>query len=206
MRADQFQPQLYDLSADVAELRDVSQENQQVAQQLATLLERYRQGDYSRELPPPPPPRQPEAPLESATGKVVRRELFAAMPSTPWVVVRGQWQVRDGVLRGGQKAGDRVGAALRCPLGFDDGDIEYELDMPPGASHTLRLQGSRKDDVFLIRISSRGLALLRQATEQEPRGAILLAEERLRLKPGDWAQVHVQFRGEQLSARRARPL
>ena len=200
LRADQFKPQLYDLNEDVAETSDAHADHRQVAKQLAALLDRYREGGYSRELPPPPPPRQPPVALKPVSGEVVRNERFDALPVAPWVTVRGQWSVRDGALRGSQKPGERIGAAMRAPLGISDGDIEYELALPLGTAHTLRLQGSQRDHVFLVHVSSRRLALLRQPTEGEPPGNIVLAEERLRLTPGDWSRIHVQFRGDEFAA------
>ena len=51
-RADEFHPQLYNLKDDPAETKDVSAGNPEVVKELKALLERYRQGGYSRELPP----------------------------------------------------------------------------------------------------------------------------------------------------------
>ncbi len=200
LRADQFQSQLYNLAVDVAEASDASAENPQVAQQMAALLERYRAGRYSRELPPPPPPRELPLPLEPVTGVVLRREHFDAVPDAPWVKVRGQWQVIGGALRGSQAAGEKIGAAMRVPLGINEGDIEYDLALPQGTSHTLRLQGSQPDHVFLVHVSAGRLALLRQPAEGEPSGSIVLSEQRLRLKPDDWSRIHIQFRRDEFSA------
>ena len=198
-RSDQFKPQLYDLHADIAEASEVGTGNLQVAQELAALLERYREGGYSRELPPPPPPRPQPAPLAPIAGKLVRSETFDSLPGAPWVQVRGLWTTKTGDLRGSQKPKDRGGAAIRCPLRISDGDILYELALPVATSHTLRIQGSQKDHVYLVSISPRRLAILRQPTENEPAGVIVLAEEKLRLSADDWAKVHVQFRGDELA-------
>ena len=51
-RADQFKRQLYDVNYDIGEVTDVSAKNPEVVKELETLLNRYRDGGYSRELPP----------------------------------------------------------------------------------------------------------------------------------------------------------
>ncbi len=200
LRADQFHSQLYDLRADVAETTDVTAGNPSTAAELSALLERYRAGGYSRELPPPPPPRQQPDPLKPVVGKVVCEETFEMLPDAPWVRVRGEWDARNGVLRGNQAAGERLGAAMRAPLALRDGDIQYQLSLPIGTHHSLRLQGGQRDHVYLVSISPRRLAILRQPRETEPAGNVVLDEARLRLKPGDWADVHVQFCDDELAA------
>jgi len=51
-RADEYRSQLYNLADDPAETKDVSAQNPGVVKELAALLDRYRDGGYSRELPP----------------------------------------------------------------------------------------------------------------------------------------------------------
>ena len=51
-RAAEFQPQLYHLQQDPAETTDVSATHPEVVQELSALLNRYRDGGYSREMPP----------------------------------------------------------------------------------------------------------------------------------------------------------
>jgi|ETNmetMinimDraft_15_1059895.scaffolds.fasta_scaffold04089_3 arylsulfatase A-like enzyme len=200
LRASQFEKQLYDLRADIAESADVTADHAQVANELAALLNRYRQGKYSRELPPPPPPKEPVAPLNPVSGKVVRTEKFDALPGSPWVKVRGRWTAKVGVLRGSQTAGERGPGAMRCPLKLRDADIQYELSLPLGARHSMRLQGSQKDHVFHVHVTHRYLSILRQPTEEEPTGNILMAREKLRLKPGAWAKLRIYLQADELAA------
>jgi arylsulfatase A-like enzyme len=200
IRATQFEPQLYNLQQDVAESRNVAGTNPEVATELQKLLNRYRDGAYSRELPPPSPPRRMPGPLEPIDGKIVRKVSFDKLPDAPWVLVRGQWTAGNGVLRGSQKGGERIGAAMRVPLDLADGDIGYQLLCPFGASHTLRLQGAERDLVYLVSISPRRVAISRQARETEAPGNKLLAEARLRLPPGKWADVRVRLGNDEIAA------
>jgi hypothetical protein len=201
LRADQFKSQLYELRTDAGECSDVATNHPETAKELENLLNRYREGGYSRELPPPAPPRETPAPLDPVAGKVLRREMFNALPGPPWTVVRGRWSAKAGVLRGSQKPPDKTGAAMRVPLGIRDGDIRYEVAVPFAASHRLRLQGSRRDHVWLVHVSPRRLAIVRQPAQGEPAGPIVMAEEKLRLGEGAWARVWVQLRGDQIAAR-----
>ncbi|MCF7848896.1 MAG: arylsulfatase [Kiritimatiellales bacterium] len=199
-RADQFKKQLYNLEEDVAESKDVASSHPEVAQQLEILLNRYRDGDYSRALPPPSPLPKTVEPLAPIQGKTVRQETFDKLPGEPWVVVRGQWSVKAGVLRGNQKGGDRSGAAMRAPLSLTDGDIQYKLTCPFTASHVLRVQGSQKDLVYLISISPRQLAIMRHARGNEAPGSKMMAETRLKLTPDEWADVRVHFNKDEIAA------
>jgi len=49
---DQFRSQLYDTVADPAETKDISAEHPEIVAELKDLLRRYRDGGFSRELPP----------------------------------------------------------------------------------------------------------------------------------------------------------
>ncbi len=121
LRADQFHSQLYDLAQDRSETTDVSSANPSVAAELAQLLERYREGGYSRELPPPPAVKPRAALLQEPVGSVVRRDTLDKLPDAPWVQVRGLWTVRDGALRGSMKGGEQGGAATALPAGIGRG-------------------------------------------------------------------------------------
>ncbi|MEQ8789549.1 MAG: arylsulfatase [Pirellulaceae bacterium] len=199
LRQDQFRTQLYDLSRDLAETTDVSKKYASIALELEALLNRYRDGGYSRRLPPPSPERAKPKPLPPAAGEVVRRESFKKLPGDPWVQVRGVWRAADGALRGSQAGGDRVGAALRAPLRQTSGDIEYDLSLPFTTSHSFRLQGSRRDFVFRITINPRGVAILRQPTDDETTGVEVLADQRLKLNADQWTHVRIHFDEEQLA-------
>jgi hypothetical protein len=200
-RKDQFKPQLYDLSADPGETTDVAAKYPGIAKELEELLNRYRDGGFSRELPAPSTkPKKVAVALAPVAGKPVFTANFTEAPGKPWVQVRGKWTAKDGVLRGSQDAGDRTGAALRTALQQAEGDIQYDLELPPGAAHTLRLQGSKTDVVFRVEITDRRVAIVRQPTGNEPPGVVVLADEKLRLTPAEWISVRVNFQGDQLTA------
>jgi len=193
-RSDQFKKQLYNIKEDKGETKDLLYENPEKAKQLEELLTRYREGAYSREMPPPPPPRKVAEPPAAVQGRLVRSENFEKMPPAPWTVVRGRWSAADGVLKGSQKGGDRIGAAIRVPLNLGNCDIQYKLRCPIDANHVLRVQSNQRDIIFLIYVSPRYLSIVKQQTGVAgTTGKVMLAEESASLTPGEWSDIHVQF-------------
>ena len=191
-RAIEFKPQLYNLKDDPAETTDVAAKNPEVVKRLSALLDRYRDGGYSREMPPVVAKPATAVALPPPATTVVLTNALDQVPDAPWVRVRGEWVAKDGVVWGSQKAGEQGPAALRCPMALPDGDISYEVFLPAGATHTLRLQGQTKEHVLLVLVSPGKLAV----TQQGERRA--LAETRASLPTGTWLPVRVSVRGQDL--------
>ncbi len=191
-RAEEYHPQLYDLQNDPAETKDVSAAHPDVVKELSGLLDRYREGGYSRELPPPVvKPAVPELP--PVAGKVVLDTAFDKVPGAPWVIVRGKWVAKDGAVWGSEKVADQVAAAMRYPLKQTDGDIQYELSLPAATAHTLRVAGKDKDQVLLIQVTSRRVAVTDQASGK------ILAQAPAKFAAKMWLPVRACFRGNELS-------
>lgn len=191
-RAEEYRPQLYDLQTDPAETKDVSADHPEVVKELSALLERYRDGGYSRALPPPvAKPASPEMPPPA--GRVLVETAFDAVPASPWVQVRGKWVARDGAVWGSEKPSDQSVAALRHPFMQTDGDIAYEVNLPAAAAHTLRIAGKDVDRVLLIQISARRVAITEQGTDK------ILAQSPARFEAGTWQPVRACFRGSDLT-------
>ncbi len=199
-RKDQFHPQLYNLVNDVAETKDVSGEHPEVAKELEQLLNRYRDGGFSRELPPEAASKPQEKPVPEVSGTVVRQDDFREALDSSWVKVRGDWNLREGVLRGTQGGGDAQVAALRAPLQLTDCLIEYELELPELATHSLRLQGAKQDVVFRIEVNGQRLAIVKQPSATEKQGNTVLASQRLKLVPGAWVKLRVVIQGDEIFA------
>ncbi|MBM3858932.1 MAG: arylsulfatase [Verrucomicrobia bacterium] len=190
-RADEFRAQLYNLQDDPAETKDVSAQHPDVVKELVALLDRYRDGDYSRELPPVVVKPKVTIELPPVADKMVLTAAFDKVPGAPWNVVRGKWIAKDGAVWGTEKPSDKAVAAFRHPLALKDGDVQYELSLPPGASHTLRFAKDR-DRVVHIQISSRKIAITDLATGK------VLAESPAKLAPNTWLPVRACFRGNDL--------
>lgn len=195
-RAAEFHPQLYNLKDDPGETRDVSAEHPEVARELETLLTRYREGGYSRALPPVVA-KPAEMELPSLLSTPVVEEPFATAPQAPWVLVRGRWEAQAGVVRASPKG--EGPAALRHPVSLTDADWQYEVSVPPGGSHVLRVQGRESSHVLLIHVSARRIAISRQPIPGEPPGKAATGVQRaVTLKSDSWIPVRVALRGPQI--------
>ncbi len=197
-RADQFKPQLYDIVEDEQETQNLASTHPDIATRLDALITRYREGGYSRELPPAP---------ESATS-TVKLALVASsefkpldlnlLLRRPAVNAQGQWRVTDGELHGSTERRQRDPVQLGIPLRTSDGDITYEVNCPAEACHSLRLNTG--EAVYMVMVSQRWLAIIKYPDQTEPELKTVLAQSRIELGPDEWARVHVQMRGNELSA------
>lgn len=201
-RTDQYKKQLYNIREDIGETRDSLFEHPEKSRQLEALLNRYREGTYSRELPPPPPPKEKVAPPGPVGGQLFYRGSFDKDPPDRWTVVRGRWTTADGVLKGSQRGGEPTGAAVRMPLKLTNCDIQYKLSCPIDASHILRVQSHQKDIVFLVYVSPRHLSIVKQKIGVPgTTGKVTLAEETASLSPGEWSDVHIQFINNEIAVK-----
>ncbi len=196
-RAGEFQAQLYNLQDDPAETRDVSAAHPEVAQELAALLDRYRDGGFSRELPPVKPrPKPPAAILPPLDGAAVMQEPLSAVPGQPWEVLRGDWTARDQALWGVQQRGDDQPATLRSPLALTDGTLQYELNFGNADRHSLRIHTAGNQHSFRIVVSPEQIEIAKNPSAGEGREqTVPLARERLQLKRGEWYTLRVKFQG-----------
>jgi hypothetical protein len=108
------------------------------------------------------------------------------------VLVRGKWVAKAGAVWGTEKSADQIAAALRSPLALTEGDIQYELQLPPATANTLRIQCRERAQVILVKISSRRISITDEASA-------VLAQTPARFKPGTWLPVRVCIRGRELS-------
>lgn len=191
-RAEEYRAQLYDLKNDPAETKDVSAAHPDVVKELSGLLERYRNGGYSREMPPPTAQHAADQ-LPPVAEKVVLNAAFDNVPGAPWVLVRGKWVAKEGAVWGSEKAADQAVAAMRYPLSQIDGDIRYELSLPPACAHTLRIANKVQDQVLLIQISSRRVAITDQASGK------IYGQSPAKFPANKWLPVRACFRGNELA-------
>jgi arylsulfatase A len=195
--ADEFRPQLYNVQDDPAETTDVSAAHPEVVKELQSLLERYREGGYSRELPPAPAkPKTTATELLPLSGQVVLNDALARVPGEPWVQVRGKWAAKDSALWASQKPGEQQPAALRAPLAITDGAIQYELSLPAATVHTVRVQCQDRNHVFRIEVSSHNLTIIRNATDANGSGSSdVLTRQPVKLQAGTWYPIRITFAG-----------
>ncbi|MEI7730972.1 MAG: sulfatase-like hydrolase/transferase [Verrucomicrobiota bacterium] len=196
-RAEEYKPQLYNLVSDPAETNDVSAANPELVKEFRALLERYRNGGYSRELPPIMEKAKPVvAVLPAPTGRITLNAEFQTMPVAPWAVTRGQWSAKDGGVWGLQKPGDEQGACLHGPLTITNGTIQYEINFKGANRHSLRVETGDRQHSFRIEIARAYVGLTKNPSrgegvdQTEP-----LARKPLKLESGQWYPVRITCQG-----------
>lgn len=199
-RADQFHPQLYNLQDDPAETKDVSEQHPEVVAELRKLLNRYRDGGYSRELPPVivKPAAVKTVPLVPIEGTVVIDEPLTKIPDKLWIASDGDWQTKDSGLWAIQKSGKNKPAMLRVPVEITNGTIEYEVNFRGANRISLRIETSERKGSFRIVVSPKLLELAKNPSQGESKDAVeLLARKSLKLDSNQWYPVRVTFKGNE---------
>ncbi|HPM82180.1 MAG TPA: hypothetical protein PLF81_15845, partial [Candidatus Anammoximicrobium sp.] len=195
--------------------RQASAEHPEVAQKLAALLDRYRDGGYSRELPPVTSrPKVQAVELPPLDGAVVIQEPLNAMPEKPWAALRGTWTVRDEAVWGAQDRGDQQPATLRRGLPITDGTLQYEINFGDAGRHSLRIHTAGNRHSFRIVISPSQIEIAKNPSAGEGQDQVIpLARERLQLKRGQWHTLRLSFKGTEavaqiagVTARAAHPI
>jgi hypothetical protein len=188
-RAIQFRRQLYDLGSDVAESQDLSAEQPTVVAELESLLNRYRDGGYSRELPPagvkPKAAIPPLPPLTNAEPVDLARFRGAG------------WTQREGVWAG---AADAKGAPLGGPLALADGVFEFQIRLGEADRHSLRIHTAGNTHSFRIVLSRAFLEIAKNPSKGEAADQVLpLGKTRVKFKADDWLEMRLTFRGDELT-------
>jgi len=198
-RADEFKPQLYNVQDDPAETKDVSAEHPEVVKELSALLNRYRDGGYSREMPPVIKKKAEQvAVLPALTGEVVLDEPLSVMPTNPWAVTRGNWTAKDGGVWGTQKGAADQGATLRVPVKLTNETIDYQIQFQSANRHSLRIECGNKAGSFRIEVSRTHVGLTKNPGAGEGKDKTEpLARKALDLKPSVWYPVRITFKGSE---------
>jgi arylsulfatase A-like enzyme len=198
--ADEFKPQLYNVKDDPSETRDLSASHPEVAKQLSALLNRYRDGGYSRELPPIVEKKPEQAALlPPASGTTVLEASLETLPGKPWAVVRGDWTAHDGGVWAQQKGAADQGATLRVPTNITDGSIDYQIQFRGANRHSLRIETGDKRGSFRIELSRAYVGITKNPGIGEDKSKTEpLARKSLNLSPNLWFPVRITFKGQQV--------
>lgn len=198
--ATQFKPQLYNVEKDPAETTDVSEQHPEVVKELSALVNRYRDGGYSRELPPIVEKKAPPA-LSPLMGSPVVSEDFKSLPAKPWTMARGAaWQVHDDAIWNAAPKTEQQGATLTGPLPITDGTLQYDMKLHTAGRHSLRIQTAGKHS-FRVVVSSTQIEITKNPdqgqdkTQTEP-----LARQKIKLNAEDWQTLRITFKGDQVTA------
>lgn len=184
--ADQFKPQLYDLKADIAETQDITAQQPNVAKELEALLNRYRDGGYSRELPP---------------AGVKPKPAFAELPPLTnaepidLTTFKGQgWTARDG---GMFAKADKKGSPLTGSTSFQDGALEFQVHLGEADRHSLRIQTVNKQSYRIV--LSHAILDIAINPEVKDGETIQLGKQRVKFKSSDWQTLRLTFKGDEVT-------
>lgn len=197
--ASQFHAQLYNTQVDPAETKDVSAEHPEVVAELRALLNRYRDGGYSRELPPADVKPAVVTPvvLPPLTGKVLLSESLGALPARPWTVAAADdWRAADGGLWGAHRGKEDQPAALRVPLALENGTLECEVNFRGASRVSLRMDWGDHQGSFRFVISRNSVEVAKNPSRGEDKAAVEpLARKPLRLESNQWYPLRITFEG-----------
>lgn len=197
IHGDQFRPQLYNTHDDPAETTDVASAHPEVVAELTSLLERYRNGGYSRELPPVIPKRTTSSVvLPPVSGRTIFENPLTAPPSKPSQVKLGEWTVKDGGLWGSQKPKDKQGATLHVPIELGSGVVQYEINFRGADRHSLRIEAGDRGDSFRCEVSRSHIGITKNPSRGEDKDqTVPLARKAVELDADLWYPVRVTFDG-----------
>jgi arylsulfatase A-like enzyme len=201
--ADQYRSQLYNTQEDPAETKDVSAQHPEIVKELTALLNRYRDGGYSRELPPADvkPKTTAVVTLPALSGSVVLENALTDLPAKPWTASRGEWSAADGAVWGSQKGKEDQGATLRVPFSLADGSFGCEINLKSAARVSFRFESENKKHSFRVVVSRSYIEIAKNPSQGEGKDATdQLARKTLKLDANRWYPVRISFSGNQLTA------
>lgn len=139
-----------------------------------------------------------DKPLLAIPGEVIYQSKLDTAPAAPWKAAKGQWELKDGVLRGAELAADKHGAVSRLPNKLSDFVIEYEFKFE-GARTTSLSINAVKDHMARINITPKSVTVQRDDNDHEgPDKAIIFARFQTELSPGTWHKVRMEMVGDTL--------
>jgi arylsulfatase A len=189
--AAQHQRLLFDLKNDIAEAQDIAAQRPEVVKELEALLNRYRDGGYSRELPPagvkPKAAFPPLPPLKKAEPV----DLKAYQSSQGKV-----WAAKGDAMFG--RAGDK-GSALTGPVALRDGVLEFQILLGEADRHSLRIH-TEAGESFRIVLSRAFVEVAKNPSKGESTDATVpLGKTRVKFKASEWQTLRLTFRGDALT-------
>jgi len=137
-----------------------------------------------------------EKPMLAVPGEVIYESKLDTAPAAPWKSAKGQWELKDGVMRGSELEADKHGAVTRLPNKLNDFVIEYEFRFE-GARTTSLSINAVKDHMARINITPKSVTVQRDDNDHEgPDKAVVFARFPAELSPGVWHKVRLEMVGD----------
>ena len=198
--AAEFRRMLYDLNADIAETSEVSAQHPEIVRELEGLLVRYRDGGYSRELPPVVvKPKIEIAKLPELAGEKLLSARLDSAPQKPWSQI-GNWKLSEGAFWGKSKIKDKP-ADLSAPLAITNGTLQLDFNFRDADRISVRIHTSEPKGSFRIVIGGGKIDIAKNAEPGESADkTVQLAREKLKIKSDAWHTLRLTFKGDELIA------
>ncbi len=200
-RADEYREQLYNTHDDPAETKDVSAAHPEIVAELRALLNRQREGGYSRELPPVVvKPKEVAVELPPLIGEKVLDDPLQKVPGKPWISTPGKWTERDNAIWG-KAPNNTAPATLRGPLAITDGTLQVECNLGSADRLSVRMHTADNMHSFRVVVGGGHIEITKNPGQGEgPDKTLQLANVRGKLKRDAWHTLRITFKGDEITA------
>ncbi len=122
-------------------------------------------------------------------------DLQQAPDGKAWRAPKGQWEVKDGALRGAEIAEDKHGAVTRHPLAFGDAVIQFDVKLDGCRGTSLSINDA-KEHLARVSLNPKGFTVQKDDHDHAgPDQRVLFGKRDVELKTGEWHTVVVEFVG-----------
>jgi hypothetical protein len=140
-------------------------------------------------------------PLMCNRGKLLFSDDFSEGPvSKNWRVVKGQWEIADGALKGVELKADNHAAAARHAMNFHDAIFQFSFKLD-GAKTIAFMLNTKGGHVCRVTINPSGFVLNKDGNPAKQEKAVALATVKTPLNAGQWYTMLVEVQGSQFLAR-----
>ncbi len=139
-----------------------------------------------------------ETPPAAVPEKVLYQNKFDTAPAEPWKIMKGKWELSNGVWRASELAADSHPAVARLPDKLTNFVIEYEFKFDGGKITTLSINGP-KGHMARIVITPKLVTFQKDDSDHEgPDKAVVFARLPADFTKGTWHKVHLEMTGDSM--------
>jgi hypothetical protein len=127
-------------------------------------------------------------------------ENFSELPTKPWNLAKGEYQINDGVLKVSEKPSDNHGAVIRVPVKLTDAIISYDIKLDGGKNTTLSINDPKGHN-SRVSISMKAMQVRKDSHDHGQNDkAELLDQGPVEIKQGEWHNVTVELHDAEIVA------
>jgi hypothetical protein len=138
-------------------------------------------------------------PILAKPGKVTAEEKFAGPLGKNWTVAKGDWQPREGVLVGREKAEDKHAAVCLLAVPNHDSIIRFSFKFDGSKTFALSYNHA-KGHLFRVNLTPTSVAVgLDKDKKDEASKAVSLGKAEAKFEPGQWYTIQVEVKGDKVA-------